>query len=261
MSRSFELNSTSEDQTCSGDEARSAEQSAQVSNSNLRFSVLIVSEVRLLAEGLALALANGTSLAVCGCSGGLDDAVAKIPLLLPDVVMLNATLRVGAEVIDRIRILAPQVRVVALAISEEPENVIAWAEAGAAGYIPGTAAVNEVVPLLANIMHGKQASSETVVSGLLKRVGEMARLIPHASDMSEHATPTKRELQILEMLGAGFSNKEIARKLNIGVATTKSHVHNVLGKLRLKTRGQAATWIQNCQPRVRAAFGPSSAGE
>jgi len=59
-----------------------------------------------------------------------------------------------------------------------------------------------------------------------------------------HSVPTAREIQVLEMIGEGLSNKEIARRLNIGVATTKSHVHNLLGKLGLQRRSQVATWIR-----------------
>lgn len=66
----------------------------------------------------------------------------------------------------------------------------------------------------------------------------------------KNATPvlTPRELEIVRLIGSGLSNKEIARYLNIGLATTKSHVHNVLGKLNLQRRGQAASWMQAHSP-------------
>ncbi len=258
MAQLLDLRSASDEQAFRGDAAPSLKQLAPATNSSLRFSVLIVSEIRLLAEGLALALTHETSLTVCGCFSDLNEAISKISLLQPDIIMLNAALKTGVEAVGRLRTLAPQVRVVALAIAEEPENVIAWAEAGAAGYIPSAAAINEVAPLLADIMRGKQACAGPVVAGLLQRLGDMARSNPRGSGMTERAIPTARELQILEMLGAGLSNKEIARNLDIGVATTKSHVHNVLSKLGLERRGQVASWIHEHQPQLRAVFKPPS---
>jgi len=219
-----------------------------------RFSILIVSEVRLLGEGLALALAREESLSVCGCFGDLDEMLAKMPLLQPDVVLLNTALRTGIHALGRIRSLAPRAKVVALAIADDLQNIIAWAEAGAAGYIPSTAALSEVVPLLAGIMRGEQPCSGRVAAGLLRRLSDVARSGSGVASAPASPMPTAREMQILEMIGSGYSNKEIARQLNIGLATTKSHVHNLLGKLGLQRRGQAASWIRDHQIRLDVPY-------
>jgi DNA-binding NarL/FixJ family response regulator len=126
---------------------------------------------------------------------------------------------------------------------------IAWAEAGAAGYIPRTAGLADVVPTLMGIMRGEQNCSASVVGGLLRRL----RNLPRGGNRSSEALPppmfTIRELQIIELIDAGLSNKEIARRLSIGVATTKSHVHNLVGKLKLQRRSQAALWMRQQQHR------------
>jgi two-component system, NarL family, nitrate/nitrite response regulator NarL len=215
-------------------------------NPDARINVLIISEIRLFGEGLALALAREVSLSVCGF-GDLADAISKISSMRPDIVLLNAGLRAGIDVIDRVRNIAPQVRVVALAIADEPENVIAWAEAGAAGYIPSNTALCDLVPLLADIVRGEQPCSARVAAGLLQRLHVVARSGGTSPANPSRPAPTAREVQILQMIGEGLSNKEIARRLNIGVATTKSHVHNLLGKLGLQKRGQAASWIRKHQ--------------
>ncbi len=232
----------------------------QLPHSALRFSILIVSEVRLLGEGLALALAREELLSVCGCFGDLNEMLAKMPLLQPDIVLLNAALRTGIGAIGRVRSLAPRVKVVALAVADDPENIIAWAEAGAAGYIPSAAALSEVVPLLAGIMRGEQPCSGRVAAGLLRRLSDVARSRAGTASAPSSPMPTAREMQILEMIGNGYSNKEIARQLNIGLATTKSHVHNLLGKLRLQRRGQAASWIREHQIRSEVSYQPPPLG-
>jgi DNA-binding NarL/FixJ family response regulator len=211
---------------------------------NARISVLIASEVRLLGEGLARALARERLISVCGYCADLEDAVAKLAQLKPDVVLLNATLLTGSQTIARMRATMPAVRVIALAIMEEPDNVIGWAEAGAAGYVPGTAALRDLPPLLADIMRGEQPCSARVAAGLLDRVRSAGRMGNGYTEHGSRPVPTAREMQILEMIADGLSNKEIARHLNIGLATTKSHVHNLLGKLGLQRRGQAASWIR-----------------
>ncbi len=213
-------------------------------NSNARIGVLIASEIRLLGEGLARALARERFVSVCGYCAVLADAVAKVSELQPDLVLLNAPLQTGTELIARIRATRSQVRVVALAIAEEPENVIGWAEAGAAGYIPSTTGLRDLTPLLADIMRGEQPCSARVAASLLERLRTVARAgTGHAADVLR-PVPTAREIQVLEMIGDGLSNKEIARRLNIGLATTKSHVHNLLGKLGLQRRSQVATLIR-----------------
>jgi two-component system, NarL family, nitrate/nitrite response regulator NarL len=208
-----------------------------------RIGILIASEIRLLGEGLACALAHEPYLHVCGYCAELANAVAQAAHLKPDVVLLNTTLQTGRELIARMRATVPEVRVVALAIAEEPENVIGWAEAGAAGYVPNTAALRHLAPLLADIMRGEQPCSARVVASLLERLHTVARGRDGHTLDATRPLPTARELQILEMIGDGLSNKEIARHLNIGLATTKSHVHNLLGKLGVQRRSQAASWI------------------
>jgi two-component system, NarL family, nitrate/nitrite response regulator NarL len=218
---------------------------APPANSTTRVvSVLIMSEIRLLGEGLALALAREGSISVCGYTGDLVDTVGKIRLLQPDIVLLNSTLQAGVDIIDRVRAIAPEVRVVALAVADEPENIISWAEAGAAGYIPADTALHDLVPFLTDIIRGEQPCSGRVAAGLLARLRIVARAGNLGAGDPSRPVPTAREMQILRLIGEGLSNKEIARQLNIGVATTKSHVHNLLGKLGLQTRAQAASWIR-----------------
>jgi len=204
-----------------------------------RIAVLIHSGIRLVGEGLAFALESEPALSVCGYCPTLADLLEKIRLLNPDAVLLNLPLSLGTEAIARIRAISQQVRIMALAVADDPADVIAWAEAGAAGFIASTAGLDEVVPILLNILRGEQPCSGRVAAGLLQRLHDMARLAAGAP--IPPASPTARESQIVEMIAAGLSNKEIALRLNISLATTKSHVHNLLAKLGVQRRGQVAS--------------------
>ena len=121
-------------------------------------------------------------------------------------------------------------------------SVVNWAEAGVAGYIPSNAALADLNALVTNIQAGRQACSQSVSAGLIRRIAATA--VSSEGQKLSPAKLTRRELEIVSLIRAGLSNKEISRRLNIGVATTKSHVHNVLNKLNLNRRGQAANWMR-----------------
>jgi len=141
------------------------------------------------------------------------------------------------------------------AVIETEENVIAWAQVGVAGYVPSTAALGELTTLLRDISDGKQTCSALVVPGLLRQIASDAHF--GVADPASLALLTARELEILRLIDAGLSNKDIARRLAISSGTTKSHVHNLLAKLNVQRRGQAAAWIHR-RTHEAVASGPQS---
>jgi two-component system, NarL family, nitrate/nitrite response regulator NarL len=92
-------------------------------------------------------------------------------------------------------------------------------------------------------MRGEQACSGNIAAGLLRWISQSPRRVEPQAVIVEPTSLTVREEQVVQLIGAGLSNKEIARQLKIGLGTTKSHVHNVLGKLELKRRSQVARWV------------------
>jgi DNA-binding NarL/FixJ family response regulator len=205
-------------------------------------ALLVVSEIRLFSEGLAEVFGRtGALSAVAHCSS-LSAAIATLPTLKPGIVLLDASMPDGFGFVRRIHQLAPDLLLVVLALTETAENVIAWAEAGVDGYIPRTAGLADVIPTLLAILNGEQTCSPAVAAGLMRRVRER----PDGDGTTPRPLPTltAREQQIIELISAGLTNKDIARRLNIGVATTKSHVHNLLCKLKVAHRSQAVLRVR-----------------
>ena len=134
-------------------------------------------------------------------------------------------------------------RVVAFVLRETEEDIISWAEAGVIGYIPSTAGPAEVVRLLMEINSGEQVCSGRVAAGLLRRIALTAGSDNGRNGPFPVPPLTKRERQAAELIRTGLSDKEIARRLNISLATTKSHVHNLLGKLNAHRRSEVATHL------------------
>jgi DNA-binding NarL/FixJ family response regulator len=207
-------------------------------------SVVILSDIRFFREGLVEVLGRHSGLSVLGDAAELGEAFEAFLALLPDIVLIDTGFPQGLSAVRLTRLLAPGACVVALALAETGHNVVVWAEAGAMGYIPRTAGLGEMVAALQSVVRGEQACSSAVSGYLLRRIAAPADPNRGSPQLCGSPLLTKRELEVVELIDAGLSNKEIARHLNIGIATTKTHVHNILEKLRLGRRSQAAIWIR-----------------
>jgi DNA-binding NarL/FixJ family response regulator len=203
-------------------------------------TVVILSDVRFLREALAEILDGEAGLSLIGTAANLVEAQTNWSDIHPDMVLLDTTLPDALTAVAAIRELLPKARVIALAMAETEENVIKWGEAGVAGYIPRTATLADVIAAIGNTMLGEQACSPRISATLLHRLWEHSA----PSRVSDQPLLTAREVEIVQLLATGLSNKEIAGRLHISLATTKSHVHNLLTKLGLSRRGHAASWLR-----------------
>ena len=206
--------------------------------------ILVVWGVRFLGEGLAELLERDPFVAVVGLCTDLSEAVALTPVMQPDVILLDARIPEAAVAVRRALDIAPGMRIVASGVRETEDDILAWAEAGVIGYIPGTAALGDFTRLVKDIHAGEQDCSSRVAAGLLRQVGLIARRGTSPRIPLLAPTLTKREWQVAELIRSGLSDKEIARRLNISLATTKSHVHNLLGKLSVRRRNQVADYVR-----------------
>jgi DNA-binding NarL/FixJ family response regulator len=100
----------------------------------------------------------------------------------------------------------------------------------------------DLVGFLRDVVSGEQTCSTRVAAGLLRWISTAARTGSEAQTTTKEPVLTIREAQVVRLLCTGLSNKEIARRLSISLATTKSHVHNLLAKLELERRGQVVRW-------------------
>lgn len=212
---------------------------------NLR--IILVWGVRFTAEGLTEILERDSSVAVVALCDDLSEAAALSPSLQADVILLDGRIPDGAAAVRRALEVAPGLRIVVSAVRETENDIVAWAEAGVIGYIPRTVALADFVRLIMEIHSGEQLCSRRVAAGLLRRIAITARRSP-GRNVLRAPMLTRREWQAAELIRSGLSDKEIARRLNISVATTKSHVHNLLGKLNVQRRTQVADYLRQYEP-------------
>jgi two-component system nitrate/nitrite response regulator NarL len=199
-------------------------------------SALIVSEVRFLRDSLAEILARMLDIRLCEQAGTLADAMASVETMRPELVLLDVAFPGGARTAMQLCFAVPEADVIVLGVFETEQNVIPWAEAGVAGYVPNTASVDELVTLIGLINHGELTCPPPIVGGMWRRIAASG---PRSGRPSlSPQSLTRRETEVLSLVGAGLSNKDIARRLRIGLSTTKTHVHHVLAKLSLSRRAE-----------------------
>ncbi|HJR59954.1 MAG TPA: response regulator transcription factor [Vicinamibacterales bacterium] len=213
-----------------------------------RTSLVVVAAVRLYREGLATLLAARHDIALAGTASTADEALPLVSEHRPDVVVIDATTPGAIPLIEHIRPLVPGIRVIAFGVQEEDREILAWAAAGVSGYVPRDGSMDDLTAAIANVMRGEVSCSPRIAATLLRRLTSGIGVDGGAFDPAT-APLTARERQILTLIDLGLSNKEIAQRLNIEVATVKNHVHHLLQKLHVTSRAAAAARFRFAVPK------------
>jgi DNA-binding NarL/FixJ family response regulator len=199
--------------------------------------VLIVAAVRLYREGMAASLDKRERLLVVGTARNRVEALDLVSAHSPDVVVLDMATGESVDLVRTLRATMPELKTVAFGVEGDEREIIAFAQAGVAGYVPSDASIDALTSAIAGVMKGDLVCPPLVAATLLRHVGT-------GSGGARAARPavnlTSREFEVLALIDAGLSNKEIAVRLHIEVATVKNHVHNLLEKLHVTSRVEAA---------------------
>jgi len=127
------------------------------------------------------------------------------------------------------------VRVIALGVTGDDDEVVACAEAGVTGYLLRDQPFDALLPVIASAAAGEVTCPPVIAAALLRGMGRRG-----SGQRALASRMTPREREVLLLIEAGLTNKEIARKLNIEIRTVKNHVHNLMEKLNVRRRGEAA---------------------
>lgn len=224
--------------------------------------LLIVSAVRFYREGLAAVLAESPEIAGCGAARDAAEAWAGGQAQPPDVVLVDAALP-GARGLVECWARVPGVRVIAMAVGEGDEDLVEWAAAGVAGFVGRDGSVEELVEAVTAAARGELHCSPSMTAGLLRHLASLATAVRGTHGGAPAVRLTEREHEVVQLIAGGLSNKGIARRLGIEVATAKNHVHNILRKLQVEDRDGAAEWLRLHAPPPGPAAGvgePALAG-
>jgi DNA-binding NarL/FixJ family response regulator len=206
-------------------------------------TVLIVDDHSIFRSGLRADLAAGIE--VLGEASDVDDAVAQIAALRPQVVLLDVHLPGGsggggAEVVRRSAALLEGTRFLALSVSDSAEDVVGVIRAGARGYLTKSSSGAEVSSAIGSVAAGDAVFSPRLAGFVLDAFGAVAGEQAESSDELDRLSARERE--VMRLIARGYSYKEVATELFISVKTVETHVSAVLRKLQLSSRHELTAW-------------------
>lgn len=202
-------------------------------------SVVLADDHPLFRDGVAKTLANEPDIEVMAQAGDAASAIELTQEYLPDIVLLDVSMPGGGlTAAEQIAKSCPVVRIIMLTVAEDEEIVHKALEIGASGYVLKGVSAPELVSIVRNVSAGEAYITPSLAATLL----QSNRQSRQSHDPVNALTP--RESQILAELANGASNKDIAATLHMGERTVKHHMTNILQKLHLKNRVEAALFAQ-----------------
>ncbi|SNY78703.1 DNA-binding response regulator, NarL/FixJ family, contains REC and HTH domains [Nocardia amikacinitolerans] len=217
-----------------------AEISGRIQPATLR--IVIVSPIRLYRDGLAAVLLALDDVGdVRACERSLD-GIDSARRMDADVVLLDMSAVTSTAAARLFTRELPGVSVVALALPETEQSVVACAEAGIVGYVPREGTLDDLIAAVRHTVIGETLCPPMIAGGLMRRVATLA------GDQRPHRARfrlTAREREIADQIALGLSNRAIADRLGIELCTVKNHVHNILDKLGAMQRADVARFLMD----------------
>jgi NarL family two-component system response regulator LiaR len=200
--------------------------------------ILLVDDEDIVQRAVRAVLETESGMVVVGEAKDGQEALDQVHVLQPDVVLLDLMLptKSGIQVIEEMRRYFPNVRILVLSGHSEDDKVLAAIRAGASGYLLKTAGINDMLRAIRDVYNGESWLHPTIARKLIQELNRPIATL---------ATPqplTDQETRILILIAQGSSNRDIAERLHISERTVRTHVSNILGKLHLENRTQAALY-------------------
>ncbi len=203
-------------------------------------TVLLTDDHAIVRQGVRAFLETQPDIKVVGEAGSGEEAIPLCESLAPDIVLMDLLMpgMGGVEATRRVKAISPRTQVIVLTSYHEDEHVIPAIRAGALSYLLKDVAAGEIATAIRKAAAGEVTLSPAIAAQMMKAVSGERKA-------AEAATPsplTTRELEVIRLIADGLSNTEIAERLFLSEKTVKSHVSNILAKLHVTDRTQAAVY-------------------
>lgn len=218
----------------------------KTTNHNSPIRILLVNEIKLMGNVIAAALEDEVDLRVVDCVTSMEDALQVVQETEIDVALVSTRLpdQGALELTRAMTEVVPETKVLALGLTEEKKRILRYVEAGATGFILKDDSLDELVNNVRAAAEDKAFVSPKIAAAMMERLTDLAQMFSNVENsMTDEAGLTARELEVLELIGEGLTNQQISEQLVIEVGTVKNHVHNILDKLNVSSRGEAAAFL------------------
>ncbi len=220
--------------------------------------ILLVDDHILFRKGVAALLASREDFKVVGEAGDGLEAIARARVTIPDVILMDIHMPGfnGLDAVREIKLEMPHVRIVMLTVSDSGQDLFTAIKNGADGYLLKNLEPEQLFSMLDGIRRGDSPISGALASKILNEFRQPDRGTRLAPEVRSELTP--REFEVLELIVQGATNKEIAAALSVAEDTVKIHLRNILEKLHMKNRIQAAVYAvrQGLVPEPKEAPNP-----
>ena len=213
--------------------------------SSVALGVFLLDDHEVVRTGLRALLEAGDDITVVGEAGTVADALARIPSARPDVAILDVRLPDGSgvEVCRKIRSASPEIACVMLTSYADDEALIASVMAGAAGYVLKQVGSLDLLDTIRRAGTGQSLLDPALTQRVLERLRDGPRVDPRLASL------TPQEQRILDLIAEGRTNRQIAETMFLAEKTIKNYVSNLLAKLGMESRTQAATFAARLNER------------
>lgn len=203
--------------------------------------IVLVADILLYREGLCQLLGRESGIDVIASVATSRDAIALVGDLQPDVALIDVAIPESRELVAHCQGLARPIPVVAIGLADAEDAVLPCVRDGVAGYVTRDASVKDLIGCVESVARGDFPCSPRIAGSLRRLVAAFGR---DSGGTPALARLTDREREIADLIDRGLSNKAISARLHIEVATVKNHVHNLLEKLQVHRRSEAAAKLR-----------------
>lgn len=203
-----------------------------------KIHILVADDHAVVREGLRMLISSDPDMELVGEAADGEDAIRKAHILKPDVILMDLVMprKDGQEAIQEIKKELPEVRILVLTSYSEESRVFPAIKAGALGYLLKDSLPQQLLQAIHDVYRGESSLHPSIALKLVREISQPSNLPPAEDPLTE------REVAVLKLLAQGLTNQNISVHLNISDLTVATHVRNILAKLHLANRTQAALY-------------------
>ncbi|OGU75242.1 MAG: hypothetical protein A2V93_00865 [Ignavibacteria bacterium RBG_16_34_14] len=208
-----------------------------------KIRLLLIEDNRLLRDGILAILKPHSDIIIIAASGDGKNTLVKIKQLKPNVVLLDLGLRSqnSLRVVEIVKKDFPEAKIIVMDLAPVQADILQYVKAGANGFILKDASLNDFLITIRTVAEGSTVLPPLLVDSLFSQIVDHA-VKEGKTKLKRAVRMTKREQEVIGLLGEGMTNKEIGQRIRVSTYTVKSHIHNIMEKLALHTRLEIANY-------------------